>query len=80
MLTDVKDKYARADGAAMALVALAELEASNESNRIESLRRAIGYCDELIRDYHTSYLSRVAEQKRRQYERLLETLGRGGSS
>ncbi|NLX59008.1 MAG: hypothetical protein GXY74_07955 [Phycisphaerae bacterium] len=79
MLTDVKDKYAGADGAALALVALAELEASGESNRAESLRRAIGYCDELIRDYRTSYLSRVAEQKRRQYERLLETVGGGGA-
>ncbi|MBN2582006.1 MAG: hypothetical protein JXL80_02985 [Planctomycetes bacterium] len=78
MLNDVKDTYKQTDGAGMALMALAELEAAAETNRAECLQRAIGYCDELINHYRTSYLSRVAEQKKRQYERLLEALP-GGS-
>ncbi|NIA21611.1 MAG: hypothetical protein GWP05_06530 [Anaerolineaceae bacterium] len=71
MLRKVRADYRGTDGAALALLALAELEANAEGNRWRHLRRAVDYCNELLDQYPESYLARLAKQKKHQWEREL---------
>jgi len=71
MLRKVRADYRGTDGAAHALLALAELEANAVGNRWQHLQRAIDYCEELLVQYPESHLARLAEQKKHQCEREL---------
>jgi len=73
MLQRVRKDHRGTDGAALALLALAELEANAEENRRQHLQRAVEYCKELLIQYQESYLARVAERKKHQYERTLQS-------
>ena len=70
----VSNDYKGTDGAALALLALAELAAHDEGDRRQGLQQAIDYCKELLIQYGKSYLARAAERKKHQYERALDSI------
>jgi tetratricopeptide (TPR) repeat protein len=78
LLEKVVKNYPGSNGAAEALLALADLETHLAGNRAAHLAQAIDYYKQLLEDYPKSYLAREAGEQRLMLQSQLAAAGKAG--